>query len=79
MSFRWGWYLLSLLIPFAGVLIGIFLYDRESRLARRVGRTSLILGFTLWVLLPMAICFLLVLLGAVTVLSWVSSLMPPSP
>jgi len=78
-SFRWGWYLLSVFVPFAGILFGIFFYGSESSSARRVGRTCLILGFVLWVVLPLAVGFLLILLGALTAMNFLSGLMPPSP
>jgi hypothetical protein len=78
-SFRWGWYFLSAFIPLAGILIGLFLYDRDSRAARRVGRNSLLTGFILWILLPLALSSLLVVLGAVSALGWISSLMPLQP
>jgi hypothetical protein len=78
-GFRWGWYSLSVLVPLAGILIGLFLYEQESRDARRVGRNALLIGFVLWVILPVAVATLLLVLGAVSALGWFSSLMPPLP
>jgi hypothetical protein len=76
-SFRWLWYLLSLAVPFAGVVIGIFLYDHDSRSVRLIGRNSLLIGFVVWVLLPMALFVLLALLGAVAAMDWIANVLPP--
>jgi hypothetical protein len=75
--FRWLWYILALVVPLAGVLIGLFLYDHDSRLVRLVGRNSLLVGFVVWILLPMALFFLLLLLGAVAMMDWVANVLPP--
>ncbi len=76
-SFRWGWYGLSFFIPFAGIFIGLFLYDQDSREVRKVGRNSLLLGFLVWVVFPMFVLLGLVFLGTLTALSWLSDLIPP--
>ncbi len=77
-SFRWGWYALSVMIPFAGILLGIFLYDQPERPARRVGRNSLLIGFILWVVLPLAVALMLLILVSMSAVGWLSSLMPPT-
>jgi hypothetical protein len=73
---RWGWYLLSLLVPFAGIFIGLLLYDQESREVRKVGRTCLLIGFLVWVLFPVLVLMTLVLFGTLAVFSWISQAMP---
>ena len=77
-SFRWGWYALSILIPFAGILLGIFLYDQPDRPARMVGRNALLIGFILWVVLPLAVGLMLLVLASMSAVGWLSSLMPPT-
>lgn len=74
---RWLWYLLSLMMPFVGVLIGLFLYDHEERPMRLVGRNSLLIGFVVWVLMPMVLFFLIVVLGAVAMMDWIGNVLPP--
>jgi len=76
-SFRWLWYLLSLAVPFAGVVIGLFLYDHDARSVRLIGRNSLLVGFVVWVLMPLALFLLLALLGAVAVMDWIANVLPP--
>ncbi len=76
-SFRWGWYLLSLIIPFAGIFIGLFLYDQDSKEVRKVGRNSLLLGFLVWVAFPLFLFMALFFLGTMTALSWLSDVIPP--
>lgn len=76
-SFRWLWYLLSLALPFAGVVIGIFLYDHDSRSVRLIGRNSLLIGFVVWVLMPLALILLVALLGAVAAMDWIANIVPP--
>jgi hypothetical protein len=76
-SFRWLWYLLSLAMPFAGVVIGIFLYDHDSRSVRLIGRNSLLIGFVVWVLMPLALILLVALLGAVAAMDWIANIVPP--
>jgi len=73
---RWGWYLLSLIVPFAGIFVGLFLYDMENRDIRRVGRNSLLIGFAFWVLFPAMIFLALLFLGTITVVDWVSRFAP---
>src|SRR5271154_1674400 len=51
-SLRWFWYLLSIFVPFAGILVALLLYDQDSREVRKVGRNCLLIGFLIWVLLP---------------------------
>lgn len=68
-TLRWFWYLLALFIPFAGILTALFLYDRDSRQDRLVGRNCLLIGFLVWVLLPV---LLFMVLAALTVLGLLS-------
>ena len=75
--FRWPWYFLSAFIPFAGMVVGLFLYEHESVVVRRIGRNSLLIGFIVWVLFPMAIFLLLSLLTAVAAMDWIANLLPP--
>jgi hypothetical protein len=74
---RWPWYFLSAFIPFAGVVVGLFLYEHESVGVRRIGRNSLLIGFVVWVLFPMALFLLLSLLTAVAAMDWIANLFPP--
>jgi cation transport ATPase len=67
---------LSLGVPFAGVLIGLFLYDHASRTVRLIGRNSLLIGFVVWVLMPLALVVLLSLLGALAAMDWLSNAFP---
>jgi len=64
-SMRWGWYFLSLLIPFAGIFIALFLYDQDSREVRKVGRNCLFTSFLTWVVFPFVVVLGLFLLGIV--------------
>ncbi|MGH7739576.1 MAG: hypothetical protein ACREL1_05465 [bacterium] len=61
----WAWYGLSFFIPLCGIFIGLFLYDQDSREVRRVGRNSLLIGFVVWVIFPLAVLMLLILAGMV--------------
>jgi hypothetical protein len=75
-SYRWGWYLLSLCVPFAGILVALILYDQDSREVRMVGRNCLFIGFIVWVVFPILVFVGLLFLGAMAALSWVSDMMP---
>ena len=75
-SFRWGWYVLSLFIPFAGILVALILYDQDSREVRKVGRNCLFIGFFIWVVFPVLVLLGLLFLGAMAAMSWVSDMMP---
>jgi hypothetical protein len=66
-SYRWGWYALAFFIPCAGILTALFIYDQDSREARKVGRNCLLIGFLVWVVFPA-----LVLLGLFTLLIMIS-------
>ncbi len=77
-GFRWGWYLFSLFIPMAGILIGILFYDLESKEARKVGKRALTIGFLFWVVLPMLFTLLLLLVGGLALFSWISSVVGPA-
>jgi len=75
-SYRWGWYGLSLLVPFAGIFIGLFLYDQDSREVRKVGRNCLFIGFLIWVLFPLLVLMAFFLIGTLAIFSWVSQALP---
>lgn len=75
-SLRWGWYGLSLLVPFAGIFIGLFLYDQDSREVRKVGRNSLFIGFLVWVVFPVLVFAALFLVGTLAIFSWISQALP---
>jgi hypothetical protein len=62
-SYRWAWVGLSVFIPFAGIFIGLFLYDQDSREVRKVGRACLFIGFLVWIVFPLAILTALFLVG----------------
>jgi len=74
-SYRWVWYLLSLFVPFSGFLIALFLYDRDSREVRKVGRNCLLIAFLFWVVLPLAFLFILFLFSAMAIAGWVTDMM----
>ena len=65
-SFRWMWYIVSCLVPYAGTLISLFLYDHEVRDIRLMGRNCLLLSFLVWAVLPLMVFSLIVLLGLMT-------------
>jgi hypothetical protein len=75
-SYRWGWYGLSLLVPFSGIFIGLFLYDQDSREVRKVGRNCLFVGFLVWVVFPLLVAMAFFLIGTLAVFSWISQALP---
>ncbi len=75
---RWLWYLLSLFVPFVGVVIALFLADHEARAQRLVGRNCLLVSFIVWILLPMVLFFLLALLAGVALLDVLGNAFPPA-
>ena|SRR5579872_5900425 len=75
-SFRWGWYLLSLFVPFAGIFVALLLYDQDSREVRKVGRNCLLIGFIIWIVFPVLMLLAFLLIGALAAFSWVSDMMP---
>ena len=75
-SFRWGWYLLSLFVPFAGIFVALLLYDQDSRDVRKVGRNCLLIGFLIWVVFPLLILLTFLFLGVMAAFSWASDMMP---
>ena len=75
-SFRWGWYLLSLFVPFAGIFVALLLYDQDSRDVRKVGRNCLLIGFLIWVVFPLMMILTFLFLGAMAAFSWASDMMP---
>jgi hypothetical protein len=74
-SHRWVWYLLSLFIPYLGMLVALFLYDRDDREVRRVGRNCLLISFIAWVVLPLVLGFLIFLVTLVSMAGWIGDLM----
>ena len=75
-SFRWGWYGLSLFVPFAGVLIGLFLYDQDSRDVRKVGRNCLFIGFLVWVVFPIVVMLIVGMFLGLALVSYVADMIP---
>lgn len=75
-SFRWAWYLLAVLVPFAGIFIALIFYDQDSREVRKVGRNCLLVGFLIWVVFPVLVFLGFLLLGAAAFFSYVSDMMP---
>jgi hypothetical protein len=67
------WYFLSVVIPFAGIVIALFLYDQDSWKIRKIGRNCLLIGFLLWVLLPLAAFLAFLLLIALAIAGVVSN------
>ena len=75
-SYRWGWYGLSFFVPLAGILIGLFLYDQDSRDVRKVGRNCLFISFLVWVVFPILVVIVVLLFCALAVVSMISDMMP---
>ncbi len=75
-SYRWGWYALSLFVPFAGILTGLFLYDQDSKAIRKVGRNCLFIGFIVWVVFPLLILMVVGVFLAMAAASWVADMLP---
>jgi hypothetical protein len=77
-SYRWIWYLLSFFVPFAGLLIALFLYDRDSREVRKVGRNCLLIAFLVWVVVPLLVFLALLLVGVLALADWFTNIMSPT-
>jgi len=77
-SYTWVWYLLSIFVPFAGVLIALFLYDQENWNIRKIGRNCLLISFVLWVLLPIFFFMLALLVVVIAVAGTVSDAVSPT-
>ena len=75
-AYRWGWYGLSFFIPMAGILIGLFLYDQDSREVRKVGRNCLFIGFFIWVVIPVLFMLVVAVLLLVAAAGWLADMMP---
>jgi hypothetical protein len=75
-SYRWAWYALALLVPFAGIFVAIFLYGQESREVRMVGRNCLIIGFLFWVVFPLFVALTFLLLTVLVGFQIISDVMP---
>ena len=75
-SYRWGWYLLALFVPFAGILTGLFIYDQDSKAVRKVGRNCLFIGFFVWVVFPLLILMVVGVFLAMAAASWVADMLP---
>ncbi len=78
LSYRWLWYLLSIFIPFSGMLIALLLYDQDSREIRKVGRNCLLIAFLVWVIFPLAVLFALLLAGVLAMADFFSDLVSPT-
>jgi hypothetical protein len=78
-GFRWGLYAAALLVPFAGIVVALFLFEAESMAARRVGRNCLLTGFLAWVLFPAMILALLVLAVLVAAAGFLAEFAPLDP
>jgi hypothetical protein len=77
-SYRWVWYFLSFFVPFAGLLIALFLYDQESWEVRKIGRNCLLIAFVLWILFPILVFMMILLVLAVAMASSVSDAVSPT-
>jgi hypothetical protein len=77
-SYRWVWYLLSLFVPFAGILVALFLYDQESWDVRKIGRNCLLIAFVVWILLPILVFLGMILIIAVAAAGVVSNAISPT-
>jgi hypothetical protein len=77
-SYRWVWYFLSLCVPFAGILIALFLYDQNSWEVRKIGRNCLLIAFILWILFPILVLMMVLFGIAVAVASSVSDAVSPT-
>lgn len=75
-SFRWAWYALAAMVPFAGIFIALIFYDQDSRDVRKVGRNCLLIGFLIWIVFPVLVLLGFLLLGAASLFSYVSDMMP---
>ncbi len=75
-SYRWGWYGLSLFVPLAGILIGLFLYDQDSRDVRKVGRNCLFISFLVWVVFPILVMIVILLFFALAAMTMIAGMMP---
>jgi hypothetical protein len=75
-NYRWAWYALALLIPFAGIFIAIFFYDQESREVRLVGRNCLVIGFLIWVVFPLFMLFSILFLTLLVGFQVISGILP---
>lgn len=76
-SYRWVWYLLSLFVPFAGMLVALFLYDQEAWDVRKIGRNCLLITFVVWVLLPILVFLGILLILALAAAGVVSNALSP--
>ncbi|HJT25157.1 MAG TPA: hypothetical protein VJ873_11325 [bacterium] len=77
-SYTWVWYLLSVFVPFAGILIALFLFDQENWHVRKIGRNCLLITFVLWILLPILVFMLVLLAVALAIASSVSNAISPT-
>jgi single-stranded DNA-specific DHH superfamily exonuclease len=75
-SYRWGWYGLSFFVPLSGILIGLFLYDQDSRDVRKVGRNCLFIGFLVWVVFPLLVAMAVAFFLALAAIGAIADMMP---
>ncbi len=77
-SYLWVWYLLSLFIPFAGILVALFLYDQDAWNVRKIGRNCLLITFVVWIFLPILFFLAVILIMAVAMAGVVSNAISPT-
>jgi hypothetical protein len=77
-SYTWVWYLLSVFVPFAGILIALFLYDQENWNVRKIGRNCLLIAFALWILLPILFFMMALLVTILALAGSVSDAVSPT-
>lgn len=77
-SYTWVWYLLSVFVPFAGILIALFLYDQDNWNVRKIGRNCLLIAFMLWVLFPIIVFMGILLIAVLAVAGTVSNAISPT-
>ncbi len=78
LSYRWVWYLLSLFIPFSGMLVALLLYDQDSQEIRKVGRNCLLIAFLVWVIFPLVVFFVLLLVSVLAFADWFTDILSPT-
>jgi hypothetical protein len=75
-ALRWPFYLFSVFVPFAGIVIALFLIGSDSKPVRRVAQVCLWIGFICWVLLPAFLLFVLIMVVLTALSGLLSGLTP---
>ncbi len=75
-AYSWAWYGFSLMVPFAGIFVALFLYDQDSREVRKVGRACLLISFVVWVVFPLLVLMSILILSTFALMSWISDMIP---